>query len=196
MAIAYEEFMKHAAKICRSEAIGDRQILTGVKHLENGDAIATDSHRLYLARAIHDHRDGAVLTPEGRRLTGNYPEVSRIIPSNDPVQQLQMDTKELMEAADAIYTVGSLIEGKRVPLQFCDNFIRYDSLEVNYSRTFSVQFECSCYVNAKYFLEALKLFKAAGCSTVSVRFYGKMRPVRLTGEDENLDVIILPVRKY
>lgn len=197
MPISYEVFMKHADKVCKNvnDSVERHQILKGVKHFENGDAVVTDSHRLYLAKGVHDRQDESVLTYSGVKLIGSYPDIYRLIPMNDPVQSVQLAVEDLFEAADSIFSVGSLIEEKAT-LQFLDDTVRYDSTHVNYKRSFPVQFEVSCFVNAKYLLDVIKLFKATECSTVNVNFYGLMRPIKLTNEDESLIALILPIRKY
>ncbi len=194
----YQIFMKHAEKVCKSphlDSVERHQILKGVKHFENGDAAATDSHRLYLARGIHDREDGAVISPDGKKLTGNYPEVKRLIPSNDALQEVELSVADLLEASSAIYGVGSVIE--EIPrMDFIEDSIRYDSVHVKYHRTLPVRFEERMFVNARYVLDAVRLFKAAKCKTVTVKFYGRMRPFTLANEDESLIVLILPIRKY
>jgi hypothetical protein len=193
--ISYEVFMKHAEKVTKN-APEVRTILSGVKHLENGNAVVTDSHRLYVAKGIHSRTDGAVLTPKGKPVDGNYPDVSRLIP--DPLyakQKVEMSVAELYNAADAIYSVGSFIE-ETPRLDFVEDSIRYDSPLVNYKRQVPVFFNESMYLNARYVLDAVKLLKAAGCQTITLNFYGSMRPFTLTNEDESLLALILPIRKY
>ncbi|MFY2158215.1 hypothetical protein ACOSZF_21695 [Cytobacillus firmus] len=194
----YEIFMKHAEKVCSSphlDAVDRHQILKGVKHFENGDAIATDSHRLYLARGVHNREDEAVISPAGKVLSGNYPDVKRIIPTNDPSQEIGLSVADLLEASNAIYGVGSVIE-ETPRMDFVEDSIRYDSVHVKYQRTLPDRFEERMCVNAKYVLDAVRLFKAASCQNVSVKFYGRMRPFTLANEDESLIVLILPIRKY
>lgn len=195
----YETFMKHAAKVCESGHLSENveryKILKGVKHLENGDAVATDSHRLYLGRGIHNRTDGAVITPKGKILDGSYPDVSRLINLGDPKQKVQLSVKDMLEAAGAIHSVGKLIDSdKNVRLKLIDNSIRYTSPIVNYYREFSVTFEIPLFLNARYLLEAMKLLKATGCERVTVNFYSSMRPVTFINENDDLLIIILPIR--
>lgn len=195
MAITYEVFMKHAEKVTKNTSV-ERTILSGVKHLENGNLIVTDSHRLYLAKGIHSRTDGAVITPKGKMVDGDYPDVSRIIPDiSYAKQEVQLSVSELYESADAIYSVGSFIE-ETPRFELIENFIRYDSVLVKYKRQVSVTFDELMIVNAKYVLEAVKLFKSTGSQMVTIRFYGKLRPITLTNEDESLLALILPIRKY
>lgn len=100
--------MKHAAKVCNN-ASSVRPILSGVKHSENGDAVCTDSHRLYVAKKIHSRIDGAVITPSGKTVDGNYPDVSRLVPDSSYAKDtLQLEVSDLLKAADMVSSVGGL----------------------------------------------------------------------------------------
>ncbi|MDR7237159.1 DNA polymerase III sliding clamp (beta) subunit (PCNA family) [Neobacillus drentensis] len=180
-----------------------RPILSGVKHAENGDLLCTDSHRLYVAKGVHDRTDGAVLTPAGKNVDGNFPDVSRLIPDSSYAKQsLEIEVSELFRAADMIASIGSITEkevksDKPPALEFKEDIIRYNNFQcqINYS-FYPLRFEEYICANAIYLLEAMKLLKAAGCQIVTLNFYGKMRPFTLTNEDESLLVLILPIRKY
>lgn len=200
--ITYETFMKHAEKVTKN-ASEVRGILKGVNHLENGNAVVTDSHRLYLARGIHVRKDSAVITPKGIKVDGNYPDVTRLIPDNTYTKQsLEIELSELLRAADMIVAVGSVAEqdaktDKPPALEFKDKVICYHNYAVHISYSFDpIHFEEHICANAIYLLDAMKLLKAAGCQTVTLNFFGRMRPFTLTNEDESLLALILPIRKY
>jgi hypothetical protein len=195
LSISYDVFMKHADKVCKNQVSAVRPILSGVKHLENGDAVVTDSHRLYLAKGIHDRTDGAIITPQGEFIDGSYPDVSRLIP-NEPKQSVQFIVSELLSVADTIVSIGTIIEERPI-LEFKADAILYNNYEVKFNHSFyPLDFYEHICANAIYLLDAMKLLKAAGCQTVTVNFYGKMRPFTLLNEDESLLALILPIRKY
>jgi DNA polymerase III sliding clamp (beta) subunit (PCNA family) len=199
--IDYKVFMKHAEKVTKN-ASETRPVLKGVMHLENGTAVVTDSHRLYVAKSIHDRQEGAVITPAGKKVDGNYPDVFRIVPDSSYAKySLQIEIKELLRAADMIASIGDLarVESKsdKPPaLDFKEDTVRYVSPFVNISYTLPVQFQEPICANAIYVLEAMKLLKAAGCQEVTFNYFGAMRPFTFTNEDEDLLILILPIRKY
>ncbi|MDF2651737.1 MAG: polymerase subunit beta [Paenibacillus sp.] len=202
MPISYEMFMKHAEKVCKNKASVARPILSGVKHQENGDLFCTDSHRLYVAKGIHTRTVGAVLTPKGAKVDGNYPDVSRLIP--DPLnakQTINLEVKELLQVADMISSIGGIAEAeastnKSPSMDFIGDAIGYTNfaVKINYS-FYPLRFEEALSANAVYVLDAMKLLKAAGCQTVTLNFFGRMRPFTLVNEDESLLALILPIRK-
>lgn len=196
MSISYEVFMKHAEKVTKN-APEVRNILSGVKHSENGDLFCTDSHRLYLAKGLHNRTDGAVLNPKGKMVDGNYPDVSRLIPDSAHAKQsLEIELAELYRAADMMAAVGGVAD--KIPaLEFKGKVICYHNIEVHISYSFApIQFDGHICANAFYVRDAVKLLKAAGCQTITLNFYGSMRPFTLTNEDESLLALILPIRKY
>lgn len=198
LVINYETFMKHAEKVCKSPHLSEdlerHKPLKGVKHFEDGSAAVTDSHRLYFVKDIHDRTDGAIVTPSGKKVSGNYPDIKRLISMDYQKQELSVSVADLLEAADSINAVGSLVEGKTPLIQLKENIARYDSPLVKYHRELSVQFEVNVFLNAQYLLDAMKMFKASGCDEVTVRLFGPMRPVYFLYE--NILALILPVRKH
>lgn len=197
--ISYKTFMSHAAKVCSSahlQLTDKHKMLRGVKHYESGNAVVTDAHRLYFAQAIHDRTDGAVITPKREMLEGSYPDVSRLIPSsNDAKQELEIDVGEMLKGADIIASLGKIIDP--VPsIKLRENELYFYSVEMKIRYFLGVKFDESLWLNAQYLLDAVKLFKAAKCQKVIFRYYGRVRPITLSTDDESLLALILPIRKY
>jgi DNA polymerase III sliding clamp (beta) subunit (PCNA family) len=197
--IDYKTFMAHAAKVCGSAHLkltDKHKMLRGVKHFESGNAVATDAHRLYFAQAIHDRNDSAVITPKGKVLEGDYPDVSRLIPdSGNAKQELEIDVGEMLKGADIIASLGKIIEP--VPsIKLQENELYFYSVEMKIRYFLDVKFEESLWLNAQYLLDAMKLFKAAKCQKAIFRYYGRVRPITLTNDEESLLALILPIRKY
>lgn len=193
--ITYEVFMRHAEKVTKNVEIEapKREVLKGVYHHPDGSLFVTDSHRLYKADNLHDRQEGALLSPKGKEVKGNFPDVTWLIPVNDPSWSLDIDVSEFIEATDTLYSVGKTVE-KNVVVDFKEDKLSFTSIEVKSSYSLSVSFKESVSFRALYWLEATKLFKAAKCRTVTFNFYGQMRPITLVAE--NLTVLILPVRRH
>lgn len=197
MPIPYDVFIKHAAKICKNALLVQptKPMLACVKHLENGDAVATDAHRLYLAKSVHSFTDGRSVIPNGKQLYGDYPDVARVIPGMDPKQILKLDTSELLKGADIIASIGPLTQDEQV-MKLLNNQMQFNSLDlkINYFLPKNEPFLEQISLNPQYLFEAMKLFKAVGCERTTWHFYGRMRPIKLTNDDESLIAIILPIR--
>lgn len=189
--ITYKDFMKHAEVVTRSPAIVDRQILKGVKHLEDGSLAVTDSHRLYIATDMHGRTDGAVLDTKGKVIEGNYPEVKRLVPYHEPEQEITVKLKDLITTADIIYSVIGK-EGYHV-IDLREDSISYQVEDISINIKQEVTFKVPLSLNVKYLLDALKLLKSTGCDEITIKFYSRMRPILF--EAENVQAIIVPVRR-
>ncbi|MEN2464940.1 hypothetical protein [Ornithinibacillus sp. JPR2-1] len=190
--ITYNDFMKHAAVVTKN-ASEQRPVLKGIKHYEDGRLAVTDSHRLYIANGVHSRTDGAVLNPTGKLVEGRYPEVDRLLPYNEPKQEIRMNVKDLYKIADIMYSIGKLVT--KIPLiDLTEDVILFDSNEVQIAIKQDIKFEVPLLLNAKYLFDAVKLFQAADCETITLKIYSGVRPILLEGA--NLQVIILPVRRY
>lgn len=192
--IDYETFIKHAEKVTKT-APETRPVLKGVFHKEDGSAIVTDAHRLYVAKDVHSRGKDTVLSPEGDAIEGKYPDVTRIIPS-DFRQTIEADVRELSKAIDCIYSPAKLLDEK-VIIKFEDSTIQ-SHMPIYYKAKIQVPFtfEEPVSFNAKYLLDALKLFRAVGIEKVRIGFNGRMRPLAIENNDNSLLAIIMPVRTY
>lgn len=162
----------------------------------NGDAAVTDAHRLYLVSKIHERSDGAILTPTGKRVVGDFPDIYRLMPSRDPQQVVTLEVDELLLALDLICCVGSSVE-ETVLIDLIDDKIVYRSdYAVKGSYTLPVTFEVPMSFNAVYWLDAIKLLKEMRCNLITVSFFAKFQPITLVNETENIKIIILPIRKH
>lgn len=192
MPIIYEDFMKHAAKLIKTGegALVKRPELNGVKHLEDGSLVVTDSHRLYIAKNVHSRFDGVIINPATHeRLDEIYPDVSRIIPSSDLKNIYSLELEDIFKASDII----NILDDKGV-MKFQDNLISYYSHEIKFAYDSVVKFDAPFAIRAKYVLDAMNLLKVAGAKEVQLRFFGAMRPIYF--EYENLIVLLMPVRTY
>lgn len=190
----YKAFMKHAEKLIKNEAIATRPALQAVKHFENGDLVVTDSHRLYYAKDIHDKGE-ALLTPSGKEVKGNYPDVQRLFPT-DPQFSQTYDVDELSKGVDTILTAAKVV-GDKVPLmQYAENVLSFDSEEVKARYELDHSLDMKLWSNAQYWMDALRLFKAFKYTELTLNIHGSMRPFTLVSPDEKLTALILPIRRY
>lgn len=198
MPLTYEIFMKHADKVCKHAGeITTRKVLQGVMHYSDGSAAVTDSHRLYMVKSIHNLEEDTINTPAGEKIEDRYPEVRRLIPQQDGELAVKVSVPDMLQAADIIASVGSQVE--KLPLmKLKDETASFDHYEmvINYSFPGFSFGKAPVWINAKYVLDAMNLFKAAGCEMVKLHFYGRTRPLVMFNEDETLLALILPVRKY
>lgn len=192
----YKTFMKHAEKLTNSDPAKVKPALKAVKHFKNGDAAVTDSHRLYYAKEIHDKGD-VLLTPKGKKLDENYPDITRLMPSNDPKQILTLKVDELIKGVDIILAASKYVsESPQMTYEENSLFFEARHEEVKASYDLSESVETKFISNAAYWMDALKLFKAFKYTEVDFLYYGPVRPFILKSKDEKLTALILPMRRY
>ena|SRR5690625_1304224 len=197
----YKTFMRHAKKITKSAAAGNRPVLKGVKHFEDGSLAVTDSHRLYLIKDMHDKGDTNI-TPDGQELEGNYPEIHRLIPDRGVGNiTMTINVDEMLKGADIILTANTAADVDNAPMHWDGDILYMDVPE-----TIAARYELpedhtletieSFSSNAKYWVDALKLFKAFKYTEVVLEITNRIRPFTLTSPDGKLLALLMPIRTF
>src|SRR5690625_232569 len=96
----YKTFMTHAKRITRNSAklYSDREVLQGVFHRENGSLVVTDSHRLYLIKDVYEGEEKLINPNNNMKINGNYPEINRLLPQNNPEFSCTLNVDEYLKA--------------------------------------------------------------------------------------------------
>lgn len=196
MPINYETFMKHAPRVTKT-APETRPVLQGVWHSPDGSVYVTDSVRLYKADVGHD-KGNIVLAPNGEPIAGNYPDVTRLTKMwTEPKRQFEISTADLHKAIDILYTTGKATENPKQAnnLLLEGNTLSFQTFDVKARYELSAGLEGEKVgLQAKFLWDAVRLFKAGGCESISVKFFGSTRPVFF--ESENLLILIMPLREW
>lgn len=136
-----------------------------------------------------------------RLLDGNYPDTSRLIPT-DSKTELQVNAKEFLQAIDRASLLAKDAKNNVVKLSTFDNGligISSNSPEigkvVEEIQSIAVAGEeLKISFSSKYMLDALKALEG---TEVKINFTGAMRPFILHAmDDESILQLILPVRTY
>lgn len=136
-----------------------------------------------------------------RLLEGNYPDTSRLIPS-ETMTNLTVNTKELLQAIDRASLLAR--EGRNNVVKFAT--VGESTVEISSNspeigkvieevQTQAIQGEeLKISFSAKYMMDALKALEG---SEIDISFTGAMRPflIRIP-EDDTILQLILPVRTY
>lgn len=193
MPITYEKFMTHAARLLKTTDadLSERPVIKGVKHYENGSCAMTDSHRLYVAKDVHQKQDGAAINPSTlKKIEGSYPDIFRLLQIGETKEVYEIDIAELLYVADVAVTFD---ENSNVV--FRDSILSLHSkqfLEMQFQYSSDVTFIEPFAVRAQYLLDAMKLLKDAGCKVVKLQFRGAFKPLLM--EHDNVTALLLPVK--
>ncbi|MFC0186652.1 DNA polymerase III subunit beta [Fictibacillus aquaticus] len=136
-----------------------------------------------------------------RLLDGNYPDTSKLIPS-DSKTEIVIKTKDFLQAIDRASLLAR--EGRNNVVKFAtigNQTVEVSSNSPEIGKVFEHVIaeemegeELKISFNAKYMMEALK---AMDCAEVKVLFTGAMRPFLLKPMGEqSIKQLILPVRTY
>lgn len=194
--------MKHAEKVTKS-APASRPALKGVYHAPDGTLYVTDSCRLYAAQGAHSNvEEDSIIEPKtGRTISGNYPDVSKLIPDRSAAKLIaRLTIKEAFDAFNALLKVNQVV-GKgheRVNAKPVDDGEKIAFIVENPVMT--ARYEAPVQegeleeltFNTTFMVDALRLFKDAGVTNAELRFYGDLRPFTIT--DGSLLALISPIR--
>jgi len=136
-----------------------------------------------------------------RLLEGNYPETSKLIPQEYPVQ-IKFNKEQLITSVERASLLSSR-DGQNAIVKL--NMRQDDTVEISsnspeigrvleevYPVDEVVGSPIKIAFSSKYFLEALKVFNS---SEVTVKFTGEIRPFVIEGEfDDDMLQLILPVK--
>ncbi|KMY55919.1 DNA polymerase III subunit beta [Bacillus sp. FJAT-27231] len=136
-----------------------------------------------------------------RLLEGNYPDTSRLIPT-DSKTKLKLNTKEFLQAIDRASLLAREGRNNVVKLSMIDNEmieISSNSPEIGkvteQVRSGEIEGEeIKISFSAKYMMDALKVLEG---TEINIQFTGAMRPFVIRPEnDDSILQLILPVRTY
>jgi DNA polymerase III sliding clamp (beta) subunit (PCNA family) len=204
MTISYVTFMKHAEKVTKT-ASASRPALKGVFHSKEGSLIATDSHRLYVAKNAHAGDRKLIDAKTGASIEGNYPDVSRLIPDASSAKYtVRLDVKQAVDVFKVLLSASKLDGNSKYPMtsvSITDDgkavfTVDNNIIQANFTAPyFEGERGDKITFNSHYFVDALSLFKDAGVIELTMRYYGATRPFTLAaGKDDDLLALLLPIR--
>ena len=197
MISAYKKILDNI--VSKSDA---RPVLKGV-HYEKGNAVATDSHQLVLFKnvvedtALNVTIDLSTYLPINR----DYPETSRIIPTDHTTQLIFHDTSELGGLVDYLkackkQTVDLDIKDSGLSLQLRENAgMRYNQGTDWNGEALKISFNPSYLYNALAYLDRLNKEQPESYSgDIVINFSSELRP--FTVEFGNMIYVVTPMRNF
>lgn len=185
--------------VSKSEA---RPVLKGV-HYENGDVVATDSHQLVLFKNVVEDTDLNVTIDLSTYLPidRDYPETSRIIPTQHTTQVVFHDPSELAGVVDYLkaskkQTVDLDIKDSEIALKLHENAGMTYNQKVDWSgEALKISFNPSYLYNALAYLDRLNKEQPVSYSGgIIINFTSEFRP--FTVEYGNMVYVVTPMRNF
>ena len=197
MISAYKKILHNV--VSKSDA---RPVLKGV-HYEKGNAVATDSHQLVLFKNVVEDPDLNVTIDLSTYLPINreYPEISRIIPTDHTTQLIFHDTSELGGLVDYLkackkQTVDLDIKDSEIALKLQENAGMTYNQAVDWNgEALKISFNPSYLYNALAHLDRLNKDQPGSYSgNIVINFTSELRP--FTVEYGNMVYVVTPVRNF
>ena len=176
-------------------------------HAENGDMIATDSHRLIKIKNMHGFKEEYLINPKTFMVaTGNYPDTSKLMDTtgHEAIALTKEQIKLWLQIFKSINQTLKVMKSDRHKLTVMQFSESENSVEVEL-RGHDVRMKLpgivhkpsfeSIAFSAEYMRDALEAHVKLNSDQATFLMQGPMRPIIIDNES-NLETLILPVRVY
>lgn len=200
------EIINKHAKNYTTKPNGSTPVLEGVHYSANGSVVATD--RITLIRIGHAHGFTQAFTSHaktGAEIDGQYPDTSRIIPQEFKTQ-IALNGTSVVEALGRAKVALEIAKatGDKMNLAkitagdgAATLSISADSPQLTYRANLSGDVSgdnVSLTLNAQLLYNALAVLKDAGSQSVIIGISGRLSPIVLRDEENEIDIVVLPFR--
>lgn len=198
---------KHAKKFAMTKY--GPPILEGIHYAEDGTVVVANLACGLRIRNAHNSAESTTVSAvTGNKINGTYPYQS--FNKNFPTEfktSFSLDEHSIEDAFQKVKWIRDIAKfydkrnkaiqlnvggttGQVVELQFENDSLKFETYISEYDGTETL----SITLNAEFLLNSLQVFKDAGTSELQIKLNGKLDPIVLSDEENEIDVIILPIR--
>lgn len=189
---------------------GSRPTYSQVHLWENGELFMTDSHRAVYASGVHELKPQteAVKGFNGDGELANRSQMLRLF-NQEYANTFELNTLDAFAGANAFEAITKSVDEKNPPLTEIEikggvislNFESHDFDYWQASGSYEIgntskDKEFSCHVNTRYLLDCLALIRDLDSECFLKITESRHRPLEFSTMDEQVKIILLPVRKY
>ena len=200
------EIINKHAKNYTTKPNGSTPVLEGVHYSADGSVVATDRHTLI--RIGHAHgftQEFTAHAKTGATVDGQYPDISRIIPMEFKTQ-VALNYSGVVEAMGRVKAALEIAKATGDKMNLAKIIvgdgaatlsISADNPQLTYRADFSGGISgesASLTLNAQFLYNALAVLKDAGSKSVIIGISGRLSPVVLRDEENEIDIVVLPFR--
>lgn len=180
-----------------------RPVLTYAQHTEDGDIVATDSHRMIRVRKIHGFKEEYLVDPKHFNFAkGNYPDVDRLIPK-DGVEVIVLSKEHIKLWLQLFKSMNQTLRIMKthmgtVRMNFKESHIEMElpehdvSIKLPHDVYQKPEMEVVSF-QAEYMRDALEAHFKLDSEQLTFYFNGPMKPIMMN-DDASVTTLILPVR--
>lgn len=188
-----------------------RPMLTYAFHAENGDMLATDSHRAIHIKEVHGLEKDYLVNPKNYMFaTGTYPDLYRVMDKEKHVLAITLNKNQIKlwlqlfkSINNTLKVMKSTIRNKAVVLNFTEKNVMAE-VKIDAENAFQTilptqkfevpKFNTICF-SAEYMRDALEAHFKLNSEQLKIYFLTQMTPIIL--DDESLvKTVVLPIRNY
>lgn len=184
-----------------------RPILNYTQHLDNGDLIATDSHRLLHVKSIHGFKEEYLVSPKTFMFAkGKYPDINNVLSIDNHHKSIVLNKEQIklwLQTLKSITQIMRVMKDRSKLVRF--NF-QEKSLNIEIpTQKIVMQLPTIEYkkledlevisLNPVYLRDALEAHFKLNSEELTIYFRGQVRHFALD-DGKRVKTIILPVRTY
>ena len=191
---------KHAKKFIAKNSY---QVFEGIHYTADGSVFVTNNFYALRIRNAHNFEEVTISAIDGTKIDKPQPEIDRVFPTefktsfelnNHLIKDALQKVKWLRDVAKYYdpkhKRIKLILEGENVSLHLENDSVKFQTILAPYSELEKVHVT----LNAEFLLNGLQVFKDAETKQLQVKLNGQFDPIVLSDEENEIDVIILPVR--
>ena len=196
MAVDLQEIIKKHAKHF-VDSSGGRKALEGISYREDGSIMVTDSTILLHLKNVHSLEEPVVKHYRtGRVIKEKFPNLNSILDKSYP-NELKVNVREAVKYLEALKasTIFSECGVLKDDLTFKVEDVIKQSFTLNLKGEINGNFKPVC-MKVSNLCKCLSVFKDLDVGIVIIRVAGPLIPLSFIDQDEQVEIIISPVRRY
>lgn len=191
---------KHAKKFI---AKNSHPVLEGIHYAADGSVFVANKFYALRIRNAHNFEEVTISAIDGTKINEPFPNIDRVFPTEfktsfalnnhlikDALQKVKW-VRDIAKYYDPIHKrIKLVLEGINVFLHLENDSVKFQTIFAPYNGLETVHVN----LNAEFLLNGLQVFKDAGTSELQIKLNSKLDPIILSDEENEIDVIILPIR--
>ena len=179
-------------------------VLEGIHYAADGSVFVTNKFYGLRIRNAHNFDEEVTISAiDGAKINEPFPNIDRVFPTEfktsfalnnhlikDALQKVKW-VHGIAKYYDPIHKrIKLILKGIYVFLHLENDSVKFQTIFAPYNGLETVHVN----LNAEFLLNGLQVFKDAGTKQLQVKLKGQLDPIVLSDEENEIDVIILPIR--
>lgn len=191
---------KHAKKFIAKNSY---QVFECIHYDANGSVFVTNNFYALRIRNAHNFEEVSISAIDGTKIDKPRPDIDRVFPAEfktsfelnkhlieDTLQKVKW-LRDVAKYYDRKHKrIKLILEGANASIHLENDSIKFQAILAPYNGLEKVHVT----LNAEFLLNSLQVFKDAETKRLQVKLNGQFDPIVLSDEENEIDVVILPIR--